>query len=448
MHPDSFDGKRILITHFRVGKSDGVSLEIDSWKRMFESKGAEVALCAGPESIDADYVIRDLEMQFNDSMYEIDQDSFDGLEKFKSPEELKTAIVQKQFNISKEFNKVIKDFRPTHFLASNIFSVGLGIPVAGALTKVLDKYQIASILIHHDFYYEKIRRKKTSTPFIKDQLKKYFPPKRNYIKHMCINKLGQKSLKQRKGLNAGILHDTFDYNQPAWEVSNKSTSFLRKMGIKKSDLIILQATRIIRRKNIELAIDFTKKLQEKISKRDKFKLYDGRNFDPTKHKVKLVLSGYVEKTDLDSLDKLMDYAEKQNVSMIYLGNKIDKEYNLFDIYPHSDLITYPSAYEGFGNQLLEAFFARRPVVVYEYPVFKTDIKDLDLEIISLRDDIKLDEKSQLWKLDSQILKNATAKAIKILTDSKKYKTVTNHNFRVAKSNFGFDKTLKIFAKLL
>jgi hypothetical protein len=38
-------------------------------------------------------------------------------------------------------------------------------------------------------------------------------------------------------------------------------------------------------------------------------------------------------------------------------------YTLFDVYPHADLVTYPSHYEGFGNAFLEAIYFGKPVVV-------------------------------------------------------------------------------------
>ena len=39
------------------------------------------------------------------------------------------------------------------------------------------------------------------------------------------------------------------------------------------------------------------------------------------------------------------------------GKKI---YTLFDVYPHADLVTYPSHYEGFGNAFLEAIYFGKP----------------------------------------------------------------------------------------
>ena len=39
--------KNIGIFHYQVGRTDGVSLEIDKWKRVLEEMGHTVHLCAG-----------------------------------------------------------------------------------------------------------------------------------------------------------------------------------------------------------------------------------------------------------------------------------------------------------------------------------------------------------------------------------------------------------------
>ena len=53
------------------------------------------------------------------------------------------------------------------------------------------------------------------------------------------------------------------------------------------------------------------------------------------------------------------------------GRKI---YTLADIYPHADLVTYPSSIEGFGNGFLEAIYYKRPLVVNNYSIYESDIK--------------------------------------------------------------------------
>jgi hypothetical protein len=52
-----------------------------------------------------------------------------------------------------------------------------------------------------------------------------------------------------------------------------------------------------------------------------------------------------------------------------------KLFTLFDVYPHADLVTYPSLYEGFGNAFLEAIYFRKPVVVNTYAVYARDLAD-------------------------------------------------------------------------
>ena len=57
------------------------------------------------------------------------------------------------------------------------------------------------------------------------------------------------------------------------------------------------------------------------------------------------------------------------------GKKI---YSLWDTYVFADFVTYPSLWEGWGNQLLEAIRAKLPIMLFEYPVYKVDIKDKGL----------------------------------------------------------------------
>ena len=58
-------------------------------------------------------------------------------------------------------------------------------------------------------------------------------------------------------------------------------------------------------------------------------------------------------------------------------------YTLFDVYPHADLITYPSYYEGFGNAFLEAIYFGKPVVVNTYAVYARDSDPLGFKTIEM-----------------------------------------------------------------
>ena len=53
----------------------------------------------------------------------------------------------------------------------------------------------------------------------------------------------------------------------------------------------------------------------------------------------------------------------------------------------ADFVIYPTRWEGFGNQLIEAFAARLPTIVFEYPVYKEDIGPKGFRVVSLADKI-------------------------------------------------------------
>ena len=59
-----------------------------------------------------------------------------------------------------------------------------------------------------------------------------------------------------------------------------------------------------------------------------------------------------------------------------------KRYPLWDVYPHADLVSYPSLYEGYGNAFVEAIYFRKPVLVNRYSIFEADIEPKGFQVIS------------------------------------------------------------------
>ena len=100
-----------------------------------------------------------------------------------------------------------------------------------------------------------------------------------------------------------------------------------------------------------------------------------------------------------------------------------KNYSIWDAYPHADLITYPSVYEGFGNALLEAIYFRRLVVVNRYPVYNADIKPLGFEFI---------------ELDGFVDDNAVETTRQLLSDSAQVKEIVGNNFKIAREHFSLE----------
>ncbi|MEJ2267324.1 MAG: hypothetical protein P8X95_28190 [Anaerolineales bacterium] len=102
------------------------------------------------------------------------------------------------------------------------------------------------------------------------------------------------------------------------------------------------------------------------------------------------------------------------------GHKI---YSLWDAYPHADLVTYPSLYEGFGNALLETIYFKKLTVVNRYPVYNADIRPLGFEFI---------------ELDGFVDDHAVEQALSLLKDPEAVKSMVEKNYAIAQEHFSLE----------
>ena len=89
--------------------------------------------------------------------------------------------------------------------------------------------------------------------------------------------------------------------------------------------------------------------------------------------------------------RVRDFAALLGVNAIFVAEQIDEQrgttitgrpiFTLADAYSQADLVTYPSAIEGFGNAFLEAIFYKRPLLVNSYSIYSYDIKPKGFNVI-------------------------------------------------------------------
>lgn len=432
---------KVLIIHYRIGKTDGVSLEISNWKQILEREDWKVETCSGKINVGADYVIEDLEPQENQKVYELDEESFGGFKKY-TREQFESEYKGIKESLLESFERVLLESKPDRIIVSNIFSVGENVPAANALLTVLKKYKTPTIVVHHDFWWENSRYEKPSCDVVKDDLEMFLPPKQDFIKHVVINEIAKMTLVKRKQIYATVLHDCIDFKADNSDQNGACGKLLATHGVKKSDLVVLQGTRIVHRKNIETAMDFVKLLTKRLP-------------IGNKKRVVFVMAGYAEKRDEWYQTALRNYAKKLGIKIVEM-NGLANSYSaaeknvckLMDVYPYADLVTYPSVYEGFGNQFLEAVFAKKPIVMFEYPVYKTDIGPLGFEIISLGDSVTYNKKTRLAHIPSKAIENAVEKSVGLLRDESRRDTLVENNFAIGKGEFSFEKIAKVWRKLL
>jgi glycosyltransferase involved in cell wall biosynthesis len=184
----------------------------------------------------------------------------------------------------------------------------------------------------------------------------------------------------------------------------------------------LQPTRVIQRKGIELALELVHRLH--LPNAHLFITHRARDEGLTYWRW-LKREAGVMQVDLRLIDHMIG-AERSRID----GHKI---YSLWDAYPHTDLVTYPSTYEGFGNALLEAIYFKRLVVVNRYPVYNADIRRLGFEFI---------------ELDGFVDRVAVEKTHDLLNDPEQVKVMAEKNYAIAQENFSLEVLERKLGELL
>jgi glycosyltransferase involved in cell wall biosynthesis len=440
--------KTIGIFHYQLGLTDGVSLEVDKWKSVLERMGHRVLLCAGRLGNQEGILLPEL-YHHRPEIEAINQNIL-GLRDDLSPPDLENLLNDKIDFLEKAFNKIILENKIDVLLVNNIWSVAMNIPAAIALERVRNRLALKTIAHHHDFYWERKLSPNLERYEIRKILEAYLPPKDPKITHIVINSIARLSLQRFKGIPSTIVPNVFDFDGTDWVIDDYNRDLRRTIGLRENDICLLQATRIVPRKGIELAIEVVKALNEP-HRRDILQengLYNGRHLD-AESKIVLVLAGY-DRDDPTGvyLQKLKRKANNLGVELRHINTIVGSErsiqegsktYALWDTYAIADLVTYPSLWEGWGNQLLEAFRAKLPILMFEYPVYLQDIQDRGFNVISLGSEITGRDQQDLVHIPESVIQRAADQCVVYLTNQAVREEAVSKNYSIAKKHFSFDE---------
>ena len=269
-----------------------------------------------------------------------------------------------------ELYRFIEKFRLEVIIPQNILAIPMHIPLGLAMTEVLAETGLPAIAHHHDFAWE---RERFVVSAVNDYLRAAFPGALPSMEHVVINSMAQKEMARRCGRSASVIPNVLDFETPAPGLDDYNRDLRREIGLAEDDWLILQPTRVVARKGIEHAIELVRRLK-----------------DP---RAKLVISHPPGDEGDDYIKLLRERIDDAKITVLFISERVSdqrgvtsdgrKVYTLFDVYPHADLVTYPSHYEGFGNAFLEAVYFRKPVVVNAYAVFARDIDPLGFQCIEM-----------------------------------------------------------------
>ncbi|MEX2673540.1 MAG: glycosyltransferase family 4 protein [Phycisphaeraceae bacterium] len=311
-------------------------------------------------------------------------------------------------------------FKIDLLMLQNVVTIPMHIPLGIAVTEFIAETQMPALAHHHDFYWERDRFRVTA---VDDYLDMAFPPRLPSLQHMVINQTAREDLAWRRGTSSTLLPNVFNFEQAPPTMDVYASDVRAEIGLSPDDVMILQPTRVVPRKGIEHAIKLVQMLD-----------------DP---RYKLVVSHDVGDEGYDYFHVLSEMAADAGVDLRFISTRIGerrqydaegrKVYTLWDLYPHADLVTYPSIYEGFGNALLEALYFKKPLVINRYLNFARDIEPRGFRIPTI---------------NNFVTRKVVEEVRRLLEDSEYRQQVVEHNYQVASRFFSYSVARRKLSALI
>jgi glycosyltransferase involved in cell wall biosynthesis len=394
----------------RLAGLDGVSLGTTHWATVLQRLGHRVFYCAGELSerrAAAGRLVPEMHFKHPEAVWTHDH-AFGYAE---AHPDLRGRIQRLAGFLRAAIADFVRDFKIDMLLVEQALTIPMQLPLGVALREYIAETRISALAHHHDFYWERDRFRMNCIPDILDAA---FPPADlPTLRHAVINSFQVEALRERSGLEATLVPNVWDYDAPPPTIDGFNADFRAAFDIAAEDVLILQPTRIVRRKAIERAIELVRLLGDP---RHKFVLTGTTGDEPDDYRA--FLMERIAEAGLEAQtrwigDRLDDHRGERD------GQEV---YSLWDAYLHADFITYPSEIEGFGNALLETVYFRKPFMTNRYPVYVKDIAPTGLDCIEI-DGMPTEE---------------TANAVRaLLDDPDRRRAMTEHNFAVCREHFSF-----------
>jgi len=409
-------GKRIGFISTRLAGTDGVSLETAKWVQVLEEEGLECFFMAGELDTPDDRSFLVSEAHFtHPEILALQKECFNVSKRDPKTTEKINKLKDK---LKVKIYKFVDKFKIDLLIPENALAIPVNIPLGLAITEFISETGMPVIAHHHDFFWE---RKRFLVNAVWEYLNMAFPPHLPSIQHVVINSSGDNQLSLRTGVSGTVIPNVMNFESPPQEPDQYSADVREALGLEDDELFVLQPTRVVKRKGIEHAIELVKRLDVK---------------------ARLVIS-HASGDEGDTYEqRVRDYSDLMGVKTLFVSDIIDEKrgrtpdgrkiYTLCDIYPHADLVTYPSTFEGFGNAFLEAVYFKKPIGVNKYSIYSIDIEPKGFKVVELDDYVT-----------SQAVKQTRA----LLGDPEKIKEVTEHNYKIAQQYYSYS-TLKQKLRML
>lgn len=351
-------GIRIAFMSSRFEGTDGVSLETVKWVSVLEGMGHTCFFFAGASDwpTDRSYVVAEAHLA-HPEILALNADLFDNHR--RSPKTSQHIQALKD-HLKDHLRRFTAAFQPQILIVENALSLPMNVPLGLALTEHIAETETPTIAHHHDFYWE---RERYSASTATDFLRAAFPPTLPSVHHVVINSFAGRQLAMRTGARSQLAPNVMDFDNPPPAPDTQSLGLRGALGIPPGELLLLQPTRIVPRKRIERAIEISRRLGLPAT---------------------LLITHRAGDEGQSYADYLKEFAQMVGARVIFAADRVARArqqnangqltFSLADAYQQADLVTYPSAVEGFGNAFLESVFYQRPIMMADYEIFAVDIQ--------------------------------------------------------------------------
>jgi mannosylglucosylglycerate synthase len=402
-------GLQIGFVSTRFAGTDGVSLETLKWAAVLEHLGHSCCYFSGQSDLPPDQsrVVPEAFWE-HPQVAHIQRVAFSETQR---PPEISQLIRELQQTLKEQLYAFVHDFAVDLLIVENALTIPMHIPLGAALTEFIAETSFPTIAHHHDFFWE---RKRFLTGCVWDYLNMCFPPQLPSIRHVVINSSGAHQLGLRAGLSSLLVPNVMHFERPPGPPDLYAANLRADLGVLPDECLVLQPTRIVQRKGIEHAIELLHRLRR------------------SGVACRLVISHAGGDEGDSYVQRVCDYAELLEVPLALVGDRIKPErgiaydgrkiYTLDDVYRQTDLVTYPSTIEGFGNAFLEAIYFQRPLMVNRYSIYTYDIKPKGFQVI---------------EFDGYITDDTVAQVRDLLMRPDQAEPMVQHNYELGKRHYSY-----------
>ena len=466
-----------LEVHYKLFGTDGVSLQSQELSKELRRRGWTVHPCACDVPDGSDGLrLAELAYQSEDAVALRRRIFPPAADSREASPTTGSALVDEVVSRAATIRDQVEEYLDAQEVAlvhiRNIMSLPYNLPATLAFYGLaIDRPDIGFLMQHHDLYWEGPNARIFTTPYaeITAMLDTIMCPHLPNARHTLINPIAGDALRARKGIEGTVIPDGFDFDREVIAIDD--TAFRSRLEIVvgddrpvgPGDVVVAMPARVAINKSIELAIQLVAALGEQ---RDALQNAPGgvglkrRRFTASSRVVLLLPQGEDLEDNRAYFDRLVAYAERMGITLAYGGDIVvpDRRYQpgdhdhypFYSTYQAVDLVCYPPEHEGFGNQAIEAVWARLPLAVFEYPVFQRYVRDHLPHYISLGDAAQLSRTERfggLHQLREEILHRAVAQTVAVLVHQDTARRWVDENVPVLRAFCGIDVVAEQYIEL-